>query len=118
MRRFAPLTLVNIMPIKLLAITYAPPKTQDSSRGETSMFKKLTNVMVASFFGLIALDAGGTAQASASLGVDFPTPPSLAVFSQPDPVNGSYFTVGWEFVANANTSVVGLGAFLGPDAFS
>ena len=80
------------------------------------MFIKLTNVMVASLFGVIAL-AGEASQASAQpkrLGVDFPTPD--IIISQP--ISVSYFTVGWEFVANTNVEVIGLGAFLGPNGFN
>ena len=78
------------------------------------MFTKLTNVMAASLFGVIALGASEAAQASGGLGVDFPTPD--IIISQP--ISVSFFTLGWEFVANANVEVVGLGAFLGPNGFN
>jgi len=78
------------------------------------MFMKLSNVMLASLFGVIALGAGEVAQASARLGVDFPTPE--IIISQP--ISVSFFTLGWEFVANENVKVDGLGAFLGPHGFN
>ncbi len=34
------------------------------------------------------------------------------------PISVSFFTLGWEFVANSNVEVDGLGAFLGPDGFN
>jgi hypothetical protein len=54
------------------------------------------------------------AQASGALGVDFPTPG--IIINQP--ISVSFFTLGWEFVANANATVNGLGAFLGPNGFN
>jgi hypothetical protein len=78
------------------------------------MFMKLSNVMVGSVFGVIALGAGEVAQASVRLGVDFPAPGIII----DQPISVSFFTLGWEFVANANVKVDGLGAFLGPDGFN
>jgi hypothetical protein len=78
------------------------------------MFTKLTNVMAAALFGVIAIGAGEAAQANGSLGVYFPTPD--VIIGQP--ISVSFFTLGWEFVANANVTVDGLGAFLGPHGFN
>ncbi len=76
------------------------------------MFTKLTNVMVASLLSVIALGAAEAAQPSGDLGVDFPAPG--IIISQP--ISVSFFTLGWEFVANANVEVDGLGVFVGPKA--
>jgi hypothetical protein len=73
---------------------------------------KLSGIHGAFLAGAMALSAGGAAEASGQLGLD-----AFTLTSIPQVGDACCYSAGWLFTANTNATVIGLGTYLGPDAF-
>ncbi len=73
---------------------------------------RLSGVYSAFLAGAIALSAGGAAEASGRLGLD-----AFTLASVPQVGATCCVSAGWLFSANSNATVIGLGTYLGADAF-